>query len=122
MKLRISQAGQFSKIFPLPVANKIRQVAEDYRLSSCNYIFCDTPREFVVGEGEHYYGIFPDGRSVDFEVQAQHNIGASGLSMAINSTFSMPDKTYLVVVGYYQGYHMSIYKMDYTPIAENTGW
>lgn len=117
-KIRISKSGQFAKLdIPAPVKAKIVEVSTDYRLSSFNYTVCNTPRDFVVGEGERYYGIFPDGTSIDFEVQAQHNMGASGLSHAINSSFAMPNQTYLIVVGYYQGYHMSVYKMDYIYIT-----
>jgi hypothetical protein len=107
--IRISKGGKFAKMFPDPVADKIRRVAQDYGIKSFDHESTVPSKKFYVGEGDRYTGIFADGQSAGFEVVSEHNLGASGLSHAIGEQFQMPGGTYLVRVYYYTKYFMNVY-------------
>jgi hypothetical protein len=108
-KIRISKSGKFAKLFPKPVARRIREIASEYsNLKSLSFTTESASKRFYVGEGERYEGIFADGKSAGFETVSANTIGASGLSHAINSQFQMPEGVYLVRVSYYTRYFMDV--------------
>ena len=110
-KVRISKGGKFAGYFTQDVADQIRQIAKRNHVASATIIDVAPDKTFVVGEGEFYSAMHPDGRNASFQVVSENTLGASGVSHAINSEFQLPAGTTLVVVGYLGGYYMSVYRI-----------
>lgn len=108
-KVRISKSGKFSKLFPAPVAKRIREIADEYsNIKSITFTNESSSKVFYVGEGERYEGIFTNGESTGFETISANTVGGSGLSWRINDSFRMPEGVYLVRVSYYTRYFMDV--------------
>lgn len=115
-KIRISKSGKFGKLFPKPVADRIREIASEYsNLKSLSFSLKSASDKFYVGEGERYEGIMGNGKSVGFETVSANTIGGMGLSWRIGDSFRMPEGVYLVRVSYYTRYWMDVYFI--TPVA-----
>jgi len=109
MKVWIGKKGL--KDYPPRVADKIRAIAEQFHVSRFEARDELPTHWFYVAEGHRYYGMYSDGKGYGFDVVAEHNLGAAGLSHAIGEEFSMPSGTYLVEIEYYTRWLMTVYRI-----------
>lgn len=95
MKVRISKNGKFAKLFPRPVADKIRDIATGYHsLASASIEDTDPSKKFYIGEGDRFIGLFPNGQSHSFQVVsentfAQESTKAQSIRDAMNIIIAM---------------------------------
>lgn len=98
--------------YPTPVADRIKEIADDFDVKSVAEYTVSSDFKFYVGEGDRFYGLVADGREASFEVVANHNLGAANVSHKIGSKFSMPAGTFLIRVHYYTRYWMDVYRIE----------
>lgn len=110
MKTRISKKSLSN--YPQSVSNRIKELADRFKIKSFNAESVDSDKVFSVAEGSHYYGFGPDNREASFETVAQHNVGSANVSYRIGQQFQMPDNSHLIEIYYYSRYYMSVYKIE----------
>ena len=105
--------GQIAKSFPEDVRDAILQMVNEHSNLVKSFMFraVEEGYKFYAGEGYSYKLVVgEDQRAV--EMVAEHNLGASGLSHAINAEIVVPVGGFLIQVGYYGGYIMTVYNVQ----------
>ena len=110
MKLRISK--KLETRIPLAVASAIRAIQASHP-SIKSFTVQLKPEGFVytAGEGETITAVYADTIAPAVEMVADHTMGASNVNHGIGATARFPAGTFLIVVGYYCGYHLTVYNI-----------
>lgn len=110
MKIRISKTQ--SKNFPTAVWNAI-MAAKTRHESIKSFALVLKPHGFAytAGEGEQITVVYGDTTAPTVEMVSEHSIGAAGVDHGIGATAMFPIGSFVIVVGYYAGFHMTVYNI-----------